>query len=236
VDRLSPNDRRLLQAASVIGRRFDPQLLAVVVGENDVNSRLAVMQTLDLVRPEGRSSDYEFKHALVRDALYQSLLTEPRTALHSKIAEEVERRSGNRLTEVAEVLAHHFSQTDLADKAFAYLSMAGSKNLSMYSLDEGSIHFAAALSLLEKYPDCASDHHVGPAGPPGPEGPPGPAGTAGLHAITVTACDTKCELLCAAGEKLVSVTCPGGTIWIGRDADSEMAHVQKFTGTGVGAL
>ena len=118
------------------------------------------MQTLDLVRPEGRSSDYEFKHALVRDALYQSLLTEPRTALHSKIAEEVERRSGNRLTEVAEVLAHHFSQTDLADKAFAYLSMAGSKNLSMYSLDEGSIHFAAALALLEKYPDCASDHQV----------------------------------------------------------------------------
>ena len=87
---------------------------------------------------EGKSGDYAFKHALVRDALYQSLLTEPRTALHLKIAEEIERRSGNRLTEVAEVLAHHYSQTDRTGKAFAYLSMAGSKSLSVYSLDEAS--------------------------------------------------------------------------------------------------
>ena len=72
------------------------------------------MQALDLVRPEDNSSDYVFKHALVRDALYQSLLSEARTALHLKIAEEIERRSGNRLIEVAEVLAHHYSQTDQA--------------------------------------------------------------------------------------------------------------------------
>ena len=72
----------------------------------------------------------------MRDALYQSLLTEARNALHLKIAEEIERRSGNRLIEVAEVLAHHYSQTDHADTAFAYLSMAGSKGLSVYSLDE----------------------------------------------------------------------------------------------------
>ena len=53
----------------------------------------------------------------MRDALYQSLLTEARTALHSRIAEEIERRSGNRLIEVAEALAYHYSQTDHADKA-----------------------------------------------------------------------------------------------------------------------
>ena len=101
-----------------------------------------------------------FKHALVRDALYQSLLSEPRKALHLKIAEEIERRSGNRLTEVAEVLAHHYSQTDHADKAFTYLSMAGSKSLSVYSLDEAATHFTAALALLDKNPDCASDDQV----------------------------------------------------------------------------
>ena len=101
-----------------------------------------------------------FKHALVRDALYQSLLTEARTALHLKIAEEIERRSGNRLTEVAEVLAHHYSQTDQADKAFTYLSMAGSKSLSVYSLDEAATHFTAALALLDKNPNCASDDQV----------------------------------------------------------------------------
>ena len=160
VDRLAPKDRALLQAASVIGRRFDPQLLAVVVGETDIDARLAAMQALDLVRRESKSDDYAFKHALVRDALYQSLLTEPRKSLHLKIAEEIERRSGNRLTEVAEVLAHHYSQTDRADKAFAYLSMAGSKSLSVYSLDEAATHFTAALALLDKNPDCASDDQV----------------------------------------------------------------------------
>ena len=122
--------------------------------------RLAAMQALDLVLREGKSGDYAFKHALVRDALYQSLLTEARTSLHLKIAEEIERRSGNRLTEVAEVLAHHYSQTDRAEKAFAYLSMAGSKSLGVYSLDEAATHFTAALALLDKNPDCVSDDQV----------------------------------------------------------------------------
>jgi class 3 adenylate cyclase/tetratricopeptide (TPR) repeat protein len=160
VDRLAPEDRRLLQTASVIGRRFDPELLAVTAGETNISGRLAAMQALDLVRFDGKSNDYTFKHALVRDALYQSLLTEARTALHGKIAEEIERRSGNRLTEVAEVLAHHYNQTNRVDKAFAYLSMAGSKSLSVYSLDEATTHFAAALALLDKNPDCASDDQV----------------------------------------------------------------------------
>jgi hypothetical protein len=78
--------------------------------------------------------------------LYQSLLTEPRKSLHLKIAEEV-----------AEALAHHFSQTDEASKAFTYLSMAGAKNLSVYSLDEATTHLTAARALLDKNPDCASD-------------------------------------------------------------------------------
>ena len=91
VDRLAPQDRALLQAAAVIGRRFDPQLLAVVADDaGDIDARLAAMQALDLVHPEGKSGDYSFKHALVRDALYQSLLTGPRAALH------LEDRRGNR--------------------------------------------------------------------------------------------------------------------------------------------
>jgi len=118
------------------------------------------MQALDLVRHQGRSSDYEFKHALVREALYQSLLTEARKALHLKIAKEIERRSGNRLAEVTEVLAHHYRQTAHVDKAFAYLAMAGSKSLSVYSLDEAGTHFTAALALLDKNQDCASDEQV----------------------------------------------------------------------------
>jgi len=64
---------------------------------------------------------------------------------------------------------------------------------------------------------------VGPAGPPGPPGPAALAATTGLHALSQPACDTKCELICSPGEKLVSVTCPGGTIHIEEIADSNSA-------------
>jgi class 3 adenylate cyclase len=161
VDRLAPKDRALLQAASVIGRRFDRDLLAAVVDKTvDIDARLVAMQTLDLVRTQDRSRDYFFKHALVRDALYQSLLTEARTALHARIAEEIERRSGNRLIEVAESLAHHYSQTKRIQKAFTYRAMAGSRSLSVYSLEEAETHFAAAIALVEADEGCAGDQQV----------------------------------------------------------------------------
>jgi predicted ATPase len=160
VDRLSPKDRALLQAASVIGRRFDSELLAVAAEETDIDNRLASIQALDLVHTDGGSTDYVFKHALVRDALYESLLTERRQGLHARIAEEIEHRSGNRLAEVAEILAYHYSRTSRVGKAFAYLSLAGTKSLSIYSLDEAATHLTAALALLDKAPDCASDAQV----------------------------------------------------------------------------
>jgi tetratricopeptide (TPR) repeat protein len=160
VDRLAPRDRTLLQAASVIGRRFDPQLLDIVIDQTNSDARLAAMRVLDLVHVESMSGDYIFKHALVRDALYQSLLTETRITLHLKIAEEIERRSSNRLAEVAEVLAHHYGQTDRVDKAFTYLAMAGGKSLAVYSLDEAQTHLSAAAALLDQSPDCATDNEV----------------------------------------------------------------------------
>jgi hypothetical protein len=131
-----------------------------VTGETNIDARLAAMLALDLIHLDGISGDYAFKHALIRDALYQSLLTESRRTLHTKIAEEIEHRSANRLTEVAETLAYHYGLSDRSDKAFAYLSMAGSKCLSVYSLDETSSHFAAALSLLDQKANCASDSQV----------------------------------------------------------------------------
>jgi hypothetical protein len=71
---------------------------------------------------------------------------------------------------------------------------------------------------------------IGPAGPPGPPGPAGSAGATGLHALSAPACDTKCELICSAGEKLISVTCPGGTIHIEEIADSNSASCMGASG------
>ena len=161
VDRLAPKDRALLQAASVIGRRFDPDIAGYRGQRRQYRSSPRIdAGATDVVHQSGKGTEFAFKHALVRDALYDSLLSDARMALHSKIAQEIERRSGNRLIEVAEVLAYHYGQTDRANKAFTYLSMAGSKSLNVYSLDEAATYFTAALALLDKNTDCAVDGQV----------------------------------------------------------------------------
>lgn len=156
VDRLAPADRVLLQTAAVIGRRFDPDLVARVGYPNgNAQSSFAAMERLDLIHLADGSGDYIFKHALVRDALYDGLLTSSRAALHLKVAEELERRGTNRLTEIAEVLAHHYAATSRVDKAFTYLAMAGHKSLDVHSILEAEKYYRQALEIFEKHAACA---------------------------------------------------------------------------------
>ena len=153
--------RRVLQIASVIGRRFDPALLAAIVGRaQDPWPHLASAEAADLLRREKASGEFSFKHALVRDALYDSMLTPQRVELHLQVAREIERQRADQLVEVAEVLAHHYSFTAERDKAFAYLSLSGRKSLGVYSLEQAERHFRAALDLVESSPDCASHAEV----------------------------------------------------------------------------
>ena len=118
------------------------------------------MEALDLVQRAERSDDYAFKHALIRDALYNGLLSERRSDLHLKVAEELERRAGNRLTEIAEALAYHYAATTGAHKAFAYLSMAGDKSLDVYAISEAEKYFRQALSLFEAQKTCSDQSSV----------------------------------------------------------------------------
>ena len=72
----------------------------------------------------------------------------------------------------------------------------------------------------------------GDAGPGGPAGPPGPMGSSGLHALRQNACGqtSNCDLTCSPGERLVSVTCPGGAITISKNADIEAAACSNASG------
>jgi len=72
----------------------------------------------------------------------------------------------------------------------------------------------------------------GDAGPQGPAGPPGPTGATGLHALRQEACasGSNCDLTCSPGEKLISVTCPGGAIAITKNADIEAASCSNSPG------
>ncbi|MBV8925350.1 MAG: hypothetical protein JOZ74_08265 [Bradyrhizobium sp.] len=103
------------------------------------------------------SGDFEFRHVLMRDALYDGILSSRRAELHLKVANAIERRGAASIAEFAETLAYHFSLSTKHDKAFSYCSLAGRKCLDIYSLEEAERYFRKALMLIEMVPHCADD-------------------------------------------------------------------------------
>jgi hypothetical protein len=101
---------------------------------------------------------YSFKHALVQDTAYESLLNAQRLEAHRRVAEEIERR--DRVAEAVELLAHHYGCAKCNHKAFYYLHLAGKKSLGMYSLLEAERYFFGALEQLDAEPACADDRVV----------------------------------------------------------------------------
>lgn len=158
IDRLRPEQRNLLQAAAVIGRRFAPALLSVVLGHSvNLDREMERLRDLDIVYHDRNSHDYAFKHVLLRETVYQGLLSEAKTELHLAIASAVENRAEERLIEVAETLAYHYSLTDRKDQAFKFAAMAGAKGLGIFSLGEADRYLTTALKLYERDPGCATD-------------------------------------------------------------------------------
>jgi class 3 adenylate cyclase/tetratricopeptide (TPR) repeat protein len=163
VHRLGRETISFLQAASVIGRQFPMDLAEQVA---DINGKMVgVLPQLELhglifrvERDFGDApADYAFKHALVQDALYGSLLTPQRAVLHQKAAEALEELYGDKAPEVADMLAHHYVRTGRSDKAVYYLSLAAKKSLRVFSLAEAQSYLDQALAKIAADPECASD-------------------------------------------------------------------------------
>lgn len=166
VHRLGRDTIAFLQAASVLGRQF-PMLLAKQVAE--INGKLVTLLPqlehdgiiFRVERDLGESAaDYAFKHALIQDALYGSLLTPQRAMLHRKAAEALEELYGDKAPEIADILAHHYARTERADKAVRYLALAAKKSLRVFSLAEAQSYLDQALARIAAEPDCASDQEL----------------------------------------------------------------------------
>jgi ABC-type oligopeptide transport system substrate-binding subunit/class 3 adenylate cyclase len=153
IDRLNPECHRILTAAAVLGRRFGLPLLEGVSGGNgDLRESLSELQRLDLLR-EGRrwpQPEYRFKHVLIQEAAYRTILSEDRSRLHRKAAEWLEERYVGHEDEVFGLLAHHWLAAADEDKAVAYLSRAGDKARQEYALDEAIGHYRELLPILER--------------------------------------------------------------------------------------
>ena len=151
LDRLSPESHDTLTAASALGRTFALPLLEGVLQNGDGDA-LHELQRLGLLQQSRRwpQPEYRFKHALIQEAAYRTLLGPQRSQLHRRAAEWLEERHAGHDDEVLGLLAHHWHAAENDDKAVSYLLRAGDKARQEYALDEAIEHYRALLPLLER--------------------------------------------------------------------------------------
>ena len=157
IDRLPPEDKRLLQAASVIGKDVPFTLLQAIadVPENSLRQGLAHLQAAEFLYETSLFPDleYTFKHALTHEVAYGSVLQDRRRALHARIVEAIEALYPDRLAEQVERLAHHAFRGEVWEKAVTYLRQAGAKALARSAYREAVTCFEQALAALHPLPD-----------------------------------------------------------------------------------
>src|SRR5262245_54411049 len=145
IDRLPPEEKRLLQTAAVIGTEVPFALLQAIADlpAAALHRGLAHLQAAEFLYetrlfPE---PEYTFKHALTHEVAYGSLLLERRRGLHARIVEALERLASDRLPEQVEHLAHHALRGEVWDKALAYCRQAGAKAAMRSAYREAVAYF-----------------------------------------------------------------------------------------------
>jgi len=157
IDRLPPEDKRLLQVASVIGKDVTFTLLQAIADEPeaDLHRHLAHLQAAEFLYETALFPDpeYTFKHALTHEVAYGNVLQERRRGLHARIVEVIERLYRERLPEHVERLAHHASRGEVWEKAVTYLRQAGAKAFARSTNREAVSYFEQALAALRHLPE-----------------------------------------------------------------------------------
>jgi predicted ATPase len=156
LDRLAPV-KEVAQVAAAIGREFSYELLAAVAPLDEAKLRDALDQLVasELVFRRGTPPDavYTFKHALVQDAAYRSLLRSRRQQLHARIVRVLEERSPEMVGSAPELLARHLTEAGLTEKAIDYWRQAGQLAVARSTLAEAVAHLTRGLELLRTLPE-----------------------------------------------------------------------------------
>jgi predicted ATPase/class 3 adenylate cyclase len=155
LDRLS-GVKDVAHLAATLGRVFSYEHLAAVspLAEPELRQALAQLVEAELIYRRGSVPDliYEFKHALVQEAAYNSLLRSKRQQIHKRIAKTLEERFGETVEGKPELLAHHYREAALPAKAFAYALRAGDAAVARYAAIEARARFQEALDLARSLP------------------------------------------------------------------------------------
>jgi TOMM system kinase/cyclase fusion protein len=158
LDRLS-TARELVQLGAVLGREFAYELLQAVSPLAEVTLQQGLTQLVDaeLVYQRGvpPRSRYVFKHALIQDAAYQSLLRSTRQQYHQRIAQVLEAQFPDTIETQPELVAHHYTEAGLTASAMPYWQGAGQRANERSAYVEAISHFTKGLELLQALPDTA---------------------------------------------------------------------------------
>lgn len=157
IDRLAPEEKRLLQIAAVIGTVVPVPLLQAIAErpEDAVQRSLAHLQAAGFLY-ETRlypTPEYVFKHVLTHEVAYGSLLVERWRVLHAQIVHAIEQLLPDRLDEQVERLAYHAFRGEVWDKAVSYCRQAGAKAAERFALRDAAVAFEQALVALQYLPD-----------------------------------------------------------------------------------
>src|SRR5262245_2915742 len=158
IDRLPPEDKRLLQTVAVIGHEVPLPLVQSIaeLSEATLHRGLAHLQAAEFLYgtqlfPE---REFVFKHALTHEVAYGSLLQERRRVLHARIVEALEALYVDRLAEQVDRLAHHAMRGAVWDKAVTYCRQAGAKAAVRLAHHEAVACFEQSLAALAQLPEC----------------------------------------------------------------------------------
>ena len=155
LDRLGPT-KEVAQIGSAIGREFSHVLLASVgrKSEAELGSALDRLVKAGLLSRQGMppQASYLFKHGLVQDAAYGTLLREPRRALHARIAEAIESQFPDIANSQPDLLARHYSEAGLIDKAASFWGKAGLRSLERSALVEAAEQLTRSLAQIATLP------------------------------------------------------------------------------------
>ena len=150
------------QIAAVLGRAFDYRLICGVSGrpQAEVARDLRALVDADFLRVQGQPPEavYVFRHALIQDAAYDSLLRAQRRQHHERTAGYLEAQSLDIRDNQPEILAYHFARAGRASNAIRYWRIAGGKAAQRSANVEAAAHFQSALNLLSRLPD--DDHRM----------------------------------------------------------------------------
>ena len=155
IDRLPPADKRVTQHAAIIGRTFWQQLLAEVAGAKTVEPTLLLLEMRQLAERMGQSQiaeDWEwvFHHGLIQEVAYGMVPRATRRLVHQQVAHALEEQLGQQTAFLLPLIAFHFEQGDVPEKAIEYLGRSGEQAAAQFANDDAVSYFGRALVLLDR--------------------------------------------------------------------------------------